>query len=118
MNYPLTFTKQISDDQIVDLIDLLDGRTSPWLIATETDLDHEHVTVTHYLHRPDETEGTTTITFTNILAALAALHDEGELCCAAAMVGDHLGAGCAVDADLVLRRALLGAPADRYQEEK
>lgn len=110
MNYPLTVTKQISDAQIVDLCDLLDGRTSPWLIATETDLEQAQVTVTHYPRLDDIIGGTatTTVAFTSILAAFAALHDEGEICCAAAMVGDHLGAGCAVDADLVLRRALFG----------
>lgn len=77
MNYPLTFTKQIPDAQLIDLCDLLDGRTSPWLIATETDLEQAQVTVTH--NRPgSETDSavTTVITFTEILAVLAALHDE------------------------------------------
>ena len=114
MNYPLTFTKQIPDAQLIDLCDLLDGRTSPWLIATETDLEQAQVTVTH--NRPgSETDSavTTVITFTEFLAALAALHDEGDLCCAAAMVDDHLGAGCAVDADLVFQRALFGASIHR-----
>lgn len=98
-----TFTNQIPDAQIVDLCDLLDGRTSPWLIATETDLDKATVTVTHAV-TPGATP--TVVAFTQLLAALAALHDEGELCCAVAMVDDQLGAGCAVDADIVFRRAL------------
>lgn len=111
MNYPLTLTKQISDTQIVDLCDLLDGRTSPWLIATETDIEKALVTVTHYIDPDNIAEGTTTnpVAFTHLLAALAALHDEGELCCAAAMIDDELGAGCADDADLVFQRALFGA---------
>lgn len=116
MNYSLTVTKQISDAQIVDLCDLLDGRISPWLTATETDLEQAQVAVTHYAHPDNVTEGT--ITFISILAAFAALHDEGELCCAAAMVGDHLGAGCAVDADLVFQRALFGASIFDNKEEK
>ncbi|WP_234058088.1 hypothetical protein [Microbacterium sp. NFH-22A-Y] len=111
LTYPLTVTKQIPDAQLVDLCDLLDGHVSPWLLATETDLEKERVTVTHNPRPANGTEDTVTtvITFSKILVALAALRDEGELCCAAAMVGDELGAGCAVDADLVFRRALLGA---------
>ena len=117
MNYPLTLTKQIPDAQIIDLCDLLDGRTSPWLVATETDLEQAQVTIAHE-PQPANATVTTALTFTSILAALAALHDEGELCCAAVMVDDHLGAGCAIDADLVVQRALFGASVIGNQEEK
>lgn len=109
MSLTLTITTEIRPSQIVDLCDLLWGPNSPWLIATESDLDAATIAVTHLTDTPAEGATTTTITFQEILDALAALYAERQLCCAAAMITDSLGAGCADDADHVFQRAALGA---------
>lgn len=111
MTLTLTITTEIRPTQIVELCDLLRGPNSPWLIATESDLDAATIVVTHVIniHAPAEGATTTTLTFQEILDALAALYAERHLCCAAAMINGGLGAGCADDADHVFQRAAFGA---------
>lgn len=110
MALTLTVTKEIQPAQIVDLCDLLRGRSSPWLIATESDLDAGTIVVTYFADSSTMAEPrTTTVTFQGVLDAFAALHAKGQLCCETAMVAAGLGAGCADDADRVFHRVTFGA---------
>lgn len=109
MALTLTITREIQPAQVVDLCDLLRGSHSSWLVATESDLDTATISITHYTDLETTAgEVTETVTFQEILDALAALYAEGQLCCAAAMI-DDLGAGCADDADRIFHRATFGA---------
>ena len=112
MALTLTITKEVQPAQVVDLCDLLRGSRSSWLVATESDLDAATISITHYIDvNTPGGEATATVTFQEILDALAELHAEGLLCCAATMIAD-LGAGCAADADRIFHRATFGALTD------
>lgn len=112
MAMELNHTRDVSDEEVVDLVLCLDSRISVWVSEVHVSETLRTVRMEFFIDADDRSQGTewATVEFDDIVAAMnrATALGRDTLCCADTMFADSLGDGCSLDADIILQHAILG----------
>lgn len=103
----LTTTREVTPEEVDDLIDLVDFSRSPWFKSIDTVIGGTSYLIEHDTREKDGITDTTQIDSQQLLDAITKA--QSQLCCFG--VYDELfelGNLCANDADIILQTAVFG----------